>query len=833
MTLGNCIGNKAAQGLVSKIKGKEAKDRFHGISKALIDEGMGPTQAYGLAAEQVVREAAEKAAKTKHRMLAQVATMERIQARLDATGGKEMGRALIRMTDDLDFNTRSIRSEANGKIGEVLIKHRAGWLGKVTDPAGWRDILRGMMGEAVENPKSRVFAQAINEGNEYFRLQLNAHGYTIGKLDNWGIPHKHDALSISRAGFEKWAGDIDQHLDWTRMTDPRTGKFFSAPPSAGFKREFLKAAYDNLIFGRASKNPTWGGKGGGNPLERHRTFTFRDSDAWLAYNDVYGGADPFNTLMQHIDHMSREVAMAKTLGHDPETAIGFAEQYALSIAREKGLDDVKVVGGIKGGAKLAGNMIRYMKGSNGPNSYLGAMSARFFSTTRKLLNAALLDRAVVISIPSDMNSARMAANAIGMNPGNVISTYSKLLSDAVAGGGATRDDLLRAGHIADSLANPGVTMGRYETEQPGAAWAEVISNGVMRVQGMNAHTDSLRMSFKWGMGGHLASVKDLAFDALPDALRDDMISRGGITAEDWDAFRSSGGEFTASNGATFLDPIYWHKATDLDPDQADAIFLKMQSWVEKWTELAVPTGSLIAKGAIDPVSYGLAPGSMPYEFMKSAGMFKSFVGAFVVNQVRMVNAKPTAAGKAAYIGEMLATTTLVGAIGIQINELLMGRDPQPMDEDFWMRAILRGGGLGPVGDILSTGSASWGGGLGSFVAGPVPQSGTDLLKLTVGNLSMAISQALKGEEVDVNFGKDLASFVKRYTPGGQSPVLAGGSAFDRMLVDQLWMALDPDAVDDLRKAAKLRENNYGNQDWWGPTNALPARAPDLGSAIGG
>lgn len=233
----------------------------------------------------------------------------------------------------------------------------------------------------------------------------------------------------------------------------------------------------------------------------------------------------------------------------------------------------------------------------------------------------------------------------------------------------------------------------------------------------------------------------------------------------------------------------------------------MQSCVEKWTEKAIPTQSLIAKGMIDPMAWGLSPGSAGYEFFKSAGMFKSFVGAFVINQARMVQMKHSAMARAGYAVEMLMTTTLVGALGIQIGELLMGRDPQDMtNEGFLWRSVLRGGGLGPIGDILSTGTTSWGDGFAGYLAGPVVQLGQGVSDLTLGNLAQAYNQARNGDDVDVKLILNIAKFIKRYTPMGHTPALAGGAAFDRLLVDQFQILLDPDSSDALAKAAQKRSD---------------------------
>ncbi len=837
MTLANCITNKAKSGLVSQIKGKKAADRHREISDALIKAGEVPGVAYQIAADRALDEVSYAAAVQKRRLLADIETRRGLDTAVTAATPEALRNLPVRMVDDLDFDARAIHRSANGMIGDFLKKHYPDLLGRVKNPVQFKEFMKALFGEPTGDQAARGFADAVNEVNEYFRLELNKRGYAIGKLENWGLPHSHNALRLHEAGFETWAKDIADSIEWTRMIDNTTGKAFTAAPPAAFQRDFLQNVFDNIIYGRNSKTASWGRTDmkAGNPLEKHRVFAFKNSEAWATYNTKYGSTDPLSTLAQHIGSMSRELAVARKFGRDHEQSIDYLGQLITKRGREEGVGLIEAKA-MDGSVGLAKRMVNVMSGGVGPTGLWGARSAKFFATTRKIMSSALLDRAIVISAPSDLNSARMAAQAIQMNPANIMSTYVKLLADEVKGGGATMDDLARQGWIADSLASPGVAASRYQQEFPAAAWADVLSNAAMRVQGMNAHTDNLRLAFQHSFAAHFASVKDVPFDQLPAALRREMETTGKITAEDWDNFRLTGGEFTAGNGATFLNPLYWHKATTLDPDAADALFIKMQSFVEKWTERAVPTGSLIAKGFMDPNAYNLAPGSAPYEFIKSVGMFKSFVGAFVVNQVRMVNSTTShwsgATGrgaKAAYVAELVATTTMVGALATQIGEMMLGRDPQPMNDDsFWWRAMLRGGGLGPVGDILSTGATSWGGGLPGYLAGPLAQAGGDVLKLTVGNVAQAYSQLMDGDEVDVNLIPELAKFISRYTPMGQTPLAAGGAAYDRLILDQLQLALDPDSVNDMMDSNTRRKNLNGNDAWWMPGSPLPTRVPSAG-----
>lgn len=831
MSARDCIRNKAKIGKVNKAKGDAAYRRMTEIRKALIDTGENPSLAENMAALQYAGELKMQNARAKWRMVNRVRVMRQLEGEIGGMAAAKMGGAVMKMVDDLDFEARAFHKMAMGRVGAMLERFRPTMTGKQSNPIEFADFLRGLGGEPTTNPEASAFARAVNEANEWMRQTLNSYGYSIGKLEGWGLPHTHSPTAMSTAGFPKWAADIDGSLDWAGMVDPRSGLEFGVIPSPAYRQEFLKGAFDNAIFGRNSKNPSWGQSAAGNILERHRVFKFKSVDHWLEYNKTYGATDPHSALMQHFESMSRHLALAKKFGPDAEAAMDYVGQLVANRARDEGLA-LDAALKAEGGVKWAKGMVRVMEGGIGPNGWLGAQSARFFSTIRKVLSSALLDRAIIISVPSDLNSARLAAKAIGMNEGNFLSTYTNLLSDAAKGGGATRQDLLRAQHIAESWANPSVTSSRFQMEYPAAAWADKMANAAMRIQGMNAHTDSAKLAWAWSLMGHMAGERGKAFDALDAPIQRAMRDHG-IDASDWDSFRNVGGNnngiFIASNGAEFLSPLYWREMS-MHP-RADELALKFQSFIDRWTELAVPSRSLMAQGIMDPKAYGLAPGSIPYELMKTGTMFKSFPAAFVVNQVRMVSQatlwnRAGMKGRWAYVGEMLASATLAGALAMQVNEILFGREPQPMDNyDFWVRAVLKGGGLGPVGDILSTGTASWGGGIQSYLAGPVPQLAQDSLKLTLGNLAQAFNQAMDGEDLDVNFMSDLMKFQRRYTPLQQSPIWLGGAAIDRLFSDQLQILLDPESANALAKAETLRQNRYGNASFWKPGQIAPNARP--------
>jgi hypothetical protein len=56
-----------------------------------------------------------------------------------------------------------------------------------------------------------------------------------------------------------------------------------------------------------------------------------------------------------------------------------------------------------------------------------------------------------------------------------------------------------------------------------------------------------------------------------------------------------------------------------------------------------------------------------------------------------------AKAKGRYFADLILSTTLMGALAMQLKEMAKGRDPRPMtDAEFWGAAMLQGGGLGFV-----------------------------------------------------------------------------------------------------------------------------------------
>lgn len=801
------------------------------------------------------------AAMNRHTKQAQLANMAKLQK--DVAAADDLSKLPTRTMEVLDMRSRALKRRFDGKMKEYLAANHRDILGRDTDKATLEAVVRELHGEKTGNKHAAALSDGIRYAMEDMRLMFNEAGGVIGKLDNWGLPHTHSRAQILRAGikrladergvstarikadlanplkgskthqavfeqsFEQWFGDIEGRIDWSKMTDYETGRPFQgeggSAPSPERQRDFLRGIFDTIAYGERANEPSYG-KTAGHALYKahgqHRVLQFKSADDWIAYNKEYGSGDPHNALMAHVHRMAKDIVAMREFGPSPQLGQDFQGQLVLAEAKKRDLSPMLVESRIK----HAERMMRVERGGEPASGYWGSMSATFFADTRRVLSGALLERASIASL-SDLNSMNLAAQSIGANPRNAISSYVNTVKAMVSEGTLTTDEMLQMQWVADTMADPGVASARFEAELPSSEWAERTSNFVMRASGLSSHTDAARFALQKTFGAHLANQVGKGFDALDDGLLK-VLKENGISEVDWADFANGQNLFVAGNGAKFLDPLYWRSATDMDAARADELLLKFQGAAEDFIELGVPTQSLFMRGALDPAAWGLMPGSAPYEVMKSTLMFKSFVMSFSFNQYRILQRLPSGQARAAHLARLVAGATAIGAVSVQLTELVKGNDVMPMDnKTFWAKAMMKGGGLAILGDILVAGESSWGGGFGSFLTGPMVQLADDTWDLTMSNLIAAGGQVLRGEEVDTGFVKELAKYGSRYTPAKDLPFM--GPAIDRMIFDQMQIMLDPESIDAMHRKSQKRQNLYGNGSWWMPGSPTPNRAPKL------
>jgi uncharacterized damage-inducible protein DinB len=218
---------------------------------------------------------------------------------------------------------------------------------------------------------------------------------------------------------------------------------------------------------------------------------------------------------------------------------------------------------------------------------------------------------------------------------------------------------------------------------------------------------------------------------------------------------------------------------------------------------------------------GAQRGTWKGELVRSVWLFKSFGLSMITRHFARAWNLPTWGGTAAYLTTLAASTTVLGALAVQLNELLNGRDPRNMKSfKFAYASLMKGGGLGMLGDFAFSDTTQYGNSLLATAAGPMAGMFEDVDNLTRGNLI----QAARGDET--NAGAELVRFAK-----GNIPVIGSlwytKAALNHLFIHQLQEWASPGYLSRMEQRA---QREFGQEYWWAPGDVAPDRGPDMGSA---
>jgi hypothetical protein len=710
---------------------------------------------------------------------------------------------------NLEARRKRVLGALHGKMDNVLATFRRNIAGEVREKALLDDLAREAFGEDTGNAAAKELAQAWSETAEYARQRFNAAGGRIPKRADWGMPQTHDSLKVRQTAYSEWRDFIAPKLDLQKMIDEATGQPFT-PERLEFA---LREVYETIRSEGIHKMQPSGQPRGKTLASRHadhRFLAFKSADEWLEYQKRFGGNDVYSTMMAHLEGMSRDIAALEILGPNPQATLRFMEQFAKKWGAENNKID-KV--------NRAGKLARDMYGiySGGTNAPIDGRIGRGFAGLRQVLQSAQLGAAAISAI-TDLNYGRIARAHSGIPQAKVIPSILKMLNPVDL---SDQRLAVRSGLIAENWSSVAFAQTRYLGDISGPEISRRMADFVMRTSGLSPWTQGGRWAFGMDFMGMLADNAGKVFDELHPDLQSTM-RRYGIDGDHWEVMRATG--LYEYKGALFLRPDDIATRGDLEPGFADNLADRFMEMIQSETEFAVPSTSLRGRAGL----IGEArPGTVQGELLRSFAMYKSFaVTLFHTHVARMVHQKGAMA-RGRYAANLVISTTLMGALALQLKEISKGRDPRPMNGEnagaFWGAALLQGGGLGIFGDFLFGGLNRFGGGLPETIAGPVAGFGKDTIDLTLGNLA----QVAAGE--NTNAGNDLVRYLRRYTPGGSLWYARLG--YERLVLDELQKAIDPDASRRFRNLERKYSREFNQGYWWEPGDNAPARAPEMSNAV--
>lgn len=711
----------------------------------------------------------------------------------------------------IDSKARAIASLYRGDLTEFYTSVKGG-LGVFTDKELVEKIVRERFGESTGDATAKSISDKMGEVFDDIKDRFNRSGGDIGDLGNkFGLPQTHNLEKIVKEGKEQWVNDVLPDQD-ASMFVHADGSYYSQQEI----KELLEYSYDTLSSDGANKTEVGRqstGSGTSKVTSRHnasRVLHFKDADAWLRYQNKYGGLPLVDLVEAHINGLSKDIALVENLGSNPKNAMRILMDAAKKKDWEKGGDAATTEKTIK----RAQVMFDEFMGGNSPQSEvlanlgLAYRSMNVASMLGGTTLASVTDQAMIAKTASIHNIAYRKTFGELLTQLNPKNKEDRELAHSL---GLATEEML--GSIA-RWSDDGLTS-VHGKSQTLARVSSGVASQVMRISGLNALTAASKVGFtkmlmeKYGRLSRTKSWQDLG------EIDRELLEKTGLSERAWEVMRLAEPVIDRKGNqlmsARSIYEIPDEKLTAFgDPKQVkDEIATQFQAHLLDEQGMAVVEAGLRERTFM---SAGQRKGTVTGEIFKSMLQFKSFPAAFLMRHGSRALSMEKGTSKAAYGASIFAMTTLLGALVVQLKELANGNDPQTMwdSEDpqktmnFLTRSAVQGGGLSILGDILVAGTDTSGRSTSDFLVGPFGSDAKAVLGLTVGNLT----QYYEGK--DTNASNEAFKLVKNKIPAQN--LWYTKAATNRLVFDELQDIVAPGYREKLLRKA---EREQGRTRWWG------------------
>ncbi|WP_238826383.1 hypothetical protein [Acinetobacter baumannii] len=721
----------------------------------------------------------------------------------------------------IDSKARGIASIYRGELVDFYTNINGG-LGVFTDQELVQKIVRERFGENTGDALAKKISDKMGDVFETMRDRFNRNGGDIGDLGNkFGLPQTHNLEKIVKEGKEQWVNDVLPDQD-VSMFVHEDGSYYSQQEI----RSLLEYTYDTLSSDGANKIEVGRQATGGGTSKvtnRHgesRVLHFKDADAWLRYQNKYGGLPLVDLVEAHINGLSKDIALVENLGSNPKTAFKILKDAADKKDREA----KRITTKDNPVLNRAQVMFDEFNGGNSPQSQVLAN----LGVAYRSMNIFSLLGGTTVASTTDQATIAKTAHVHGLSYRKAFGELIRQLNPANKADRELAHSLgLATEEMLGSIArwsDDGLTS-TYGKSEKLARISSGVATQVMRVSFLNALTSASKVGFtkllmeKYGRLSRSKAWNDL------DVQDRELLSNTGLDERAWQVFQLAepvvdrkGNQLMSARS---IYEIPDEKLTAFgDPKQVkDQVASQLQAHLLDEQGMAVIEAGLREKTLINIGARGTITG----EIFRGIVQFKSFSAAFLMRHGSRTMAQEGLKGRAAYAIPLFVMTTLLGGLVVQLKELLNGNDPQTMwDSDdpkkassFFVRSAVQGGGLSFLGDILVAGTDTSGRDANSFVAGPLGSDFTALLGLTVGNLTQY------NEGKDTNFGNEAFRFVKGKVPAQN--LWYTKAAINRMVFDEMQDTIAPGYRE---KALRKAERQQDRERFWGD-DVNDIRAPDF------
>lgn len=729
---------------------------------------------------------------------------------------------------NVHYLARELRARAHAQFAEAIELLRPKAFGLKAEAARELDFLRAGFGRQDVDGDARAATDAWFKVNDAAANDFIDAGGVLTKKERYFPNPGFDQAKVRALGADAFKALARQNVDRPQMLDWATGK----PLSDARFEQLLDEVTQSILAGGVEGLPSAAVRGRrmlAASRDQARFFVWKDAEAWINVAETVGNhASPFLAAIEHIDGITRDTAMLRVLGPNPEATKRFIvdlferEPARLAVEAAEGKTPAELAAATKAN-RAAENQAKRERRKfealwaevSGANKIpVSVTLAQNMADVRSWLSATQMGSAIISSL-TDPAMAAMAARFNGLPVMNVISRATAMMSEK-----GSEIFAAQQGVVLDSLAHVSGETDRIMGETIRTGIAAKLSSANIRISGLRRWSNVLRSAFALETMAHGARERGKAFAELDPAFRQ-ALERYGIGAADWDAMRAVE-PHEPRPGAPFL------RVDDIREAGAGDVAEKWSRLIQTEMDYAVIEGDAVSRAFMLGQT---VPGTPEGEFRRSVLQYKSFPVTFVAMHFARAAARGWDGSRLGHAALAFTAMTAFGALAMQTKEILAGRDPLTLDPTTgnglraWARASLQGGGLGVFGDILAVDQTKHGNSWAATLAGPM---GGAIETLAGDFVIKQVQLAGKGEPS--HFLGDALYTAGRYTPG--SSLWFARLAFQRNVLDQLALQADPRAPERFARIEEKARKDWGQSYWWQPGRTEPRRSPELGAMMG-
>lgn len=838
MSIADCLAAAVKAGTLSEKGAAEYTQRMKDAEALAEQRGLSGPSAYVFATTEAAKAMEKKATNTRAQVQQAILAVDRAWEGAKAN------------TKGTGFGLTTVLGErvaGNGTGPSIGLQHRGNFatlqsimsdfLSQIQSRVGGlvqnqilpRHVVSELYGRATVGKEAGPAAKAWTEAMTWWMDGMRAAGIPVGKMEDWRLPQHFDSAAVKALGKDGFVGQMEA---WWRqgklaLRDWKAeGEAMLVPGKDDARvREILAGdgkdkagAYDNITTGGdasiepgAVRNATLADKYG-----RRRAFEWTSDEAWLEFNRTFGVGDDAigELLVRHMDGISRDLAVAQTLGPDPDRAAKtLIQMYQKETGSRFWANKLGAIYEISSGKAMAPVSQRLA---------LGAQSLRQFLSATQLGGA-------ILSSASDFGFTKATASWHGLEMSKIMGDYVSRLKPGTM---ADRAEAMRSGMILE-VGLRGLhdaardTIGDVVARTSAGGKADAALNGLSRVtgrmaevvirsQGLAHHTQIMRDAIGSQMQAHLGDQSAKAWGEL-DAVDRRTFETYGMGKKDWEILR------TKAVDKGFLDPA--QLAREGKAAERDAA-VKMLGAIAGIQRMAVPEGNAVTRAL---VLGGTRPGTIEGEFLRGIAQYKGFpMASFMMHYFRAIESLRDEEGqwfRGQYLSSLMISTTVLGALSLQLKNIAAGKDPEPMftadhAPRFWANAFAQGGAGGIFGDQMKAMFSAQRIGDPARLVTPTAGFFMDLQGLAQGNIQDSIAGR------DSHAGREAVRFANKYTPD----VFYTRLAMDRLVWDTLQKMVDPEASQAFSRMEERARKEQSTRFYWRPGSSEP-RAPQLSRAI--